>query len=225
MNQFKIQNSTFKIGAVILGAGASSRMGRPKLLLPWGDTTVIGQIIRQWRELGAAQIAIVHRPNDEALVAAVQREELKRSEASALQRFNASTDFIVNPRPGDGMFSSVLCAAKWNGWHQEISHWAIVLGDQPHLHLNTLRLLMAQAAQNPDAICQPVFDGRTGHPVVLPRSRFAELPHSRVETLKDFLKPPAARRVLCSVEDAGLLLDLDRPEDYDRAIKSHSGNL
>ena len=42
------------LGVVILGAGASSRMGRPKLLLPWRDTTVIGQIIRQWRELGAA---------------------------------------------------------------------------------------------------------------------------------------------------------------------------
>ena len=50
------------LGVIILGAGASSRMGRPKLLLPWGDTTVIGHLIRQWRELGAAQIAVVHRP-------------------------------------------------------------------------------------------------------------------------------------------------------------------
>ena len=53
--------TTAAIGVVILGAGASSRMGRPKLLLPWRDTTVIGAILRQWRELGAAQIAVVLR--------------------------------------------------------------------------------------------------------------------------------------------------------------------
>ena len=208
------------LGAVILGAGASSRMGRPKLLLPWGGTTVIGQIIRQWRELGAAQIAIVQRPNDEPLVEAVQREELKRSAADTLQRVNASADFIVNLQPERGMFSSILCAAKWSGWHGDISSWAIVLGDQPHLQTGTLRLLLAQAAQNADAICQPVFDGHAGHPVILPRSVFAELKHSRAETLKDFLKPFAGRSVQCPVEDAGLLLDLDRPEDYDRAVES-----
>ena len=213
------------LGVVILGAGASSRMGRPKLLLPWGDTTVIGQIIRQWRELDAAQIAVVHRPDDEALVEAVQHQELKRSAASTLRRINASTHFIANPQPERGMFSSILCAAKWRGWREDISHWAIVLGDQPHLQMDTLRLLLAQAAQNADSICHPVFEGRAGHPVILPRSVFAELPHSHAKTLKDFLKPLAGRCVQCPVGDAGLLLDLDRPEDYDRAVKSHSGNL
>jgi molybdenum cofactor cytidylyltransferase len=225
MSQFKIQNSKFKIGVVIPGAGVSSRMGRPKLLLPWGDTTVIGQILRQWSELRAAQIAVVHRPNDEALVEALKREELKRNAAGTLQRFNAPTDCIVNPQPERGMFSSILCAAKWSGWRRDISNWAIVLGDQPHLQLETLRLLLAQAAQTVDAICQPVFDGRTGHPVILPRSVFAELQQSRAETLKDFLKPFAGRCVQCPVEDAGLLLDLDRPEDYDKAVKLHLGNL
>jgi molybdenum cofactor cytidylyltransferase len=225
MSQFKIQNSKFKIGVVIPGAGVSSRMGRPKLLLPWDDTTVIGQILRQWSELGAAQIAVVHRPNDEALVEALKREVLKRSAASTLQRFNASTDFIVNPQPELGMFSSILCAAKWSGWRGDIASWAIALGDQPHLQMGTLRRLLAQAAKNADAICQPVSGGRAGHPVILPRSVFAELKQSRAETLKDFLKPFAGRCVQCPVEDAGLLLDLDRPEDYDKAVKLHSGNI
>ena len=40
------------LGVVILGAGASARMGEPKLLLPWRGTTVIGHLISQWRELG-----------------------------------------------------------------------------------------------------------------------------------------------------------------------------
>lgn len=201
------------MGAAILGAGASSRMGRPKLLLPWGNTTVIGQIIRQWRELGAGQIAVVHRPNDAEL-------------ATELKRLNfPERDRIENPRPTEGMFSSILCAAKWPGWYRGISHWVIVLGDQPHLKTDTLQLLLAQARQSADAVCQPEFNGRAGHPVILPRSVFVELKHSRAETLKDFLKPFAGRRVQCPVEDVGLLLDLDRPEDYDKAVRFHLGNL
>jgi len=54
---------------------------------------------------------------------------------------------------------------------------------------------------------------------------FAELKHSGAETLKDFLKPFAGRCVQCPVGDAGLLLDLDRPEDYEKAVKSHIRNL
>ena len=229
MTQLKTQNLKLKtappLGVVILGAGASSRMGRPKLLLPWGDTTVIGQIIRQWRELGAAQIAVVHRPDDEPLVEASKREMLKGNAKNTLQRFNASTHFIVNPQPEHGMFSSIRCAARWRGWRREISSRAIVLGDQPHLQRNTLRALWEQAGRNPDAICQPVFNGRTGHPVILPRGVFEELKHSRAKTLKDFLKPFYRRCVQCPVADTGLLLDLDRPEDYDKAVKYHSGNL
>jgi molybdenum cofactor cytidylyltransferase len=200
-------------GVVILGAGASSRMGRPKLLLPWGDTTIVGHIIRQWREFGASQIAVVHRTDDAALMAELGRVGFPPQ------------DRIGNSQPGRGMFSSILSAADWPGWHREISSWAIVLGDQPHLQTETLRLLLEQAAENPGAICQPVFNGRAGHPVILPRGVFAELKHSRAETLKDFLKPFAGRCVQCPVADAGLLLDLDRPEDYEKAIKSHLGKL
>jgi len=208
------------LGVVILGAGASSRMGRPKLLLPWRDTTVIGQIIRQWRELGAAQIAVVHRPNDEALVEAVKREELNRSASGTLQRFSVSTHFIPNPHPELGMFSSVICASHWPGWQQEISNWAIALGDQPHLQTATLRLLLELAARNADAICQPQFGDHGRHPVILPRPAFEQLRGARAETLKDFLKLVACRSVQFVTNDSGLALDLDTPEDYKRAKAS-----
>src|SRR5271169_6647644 len=105
MAQLKTNNSKPKpappLGVVILGAGASSRMGRPKLLLPWKDTTIVGHLIRQWRGLGARQIAVVHRPGDAPLAA-----ELDRLDFPAKDR-------IVNPQPERGMFSSIVCAAEW----------------------------------------------------------------------------------------------------------------
>jgi molybdenum cofactor cytidylyltransferase len=213
MPQLKTKNSKLKtapqLGVVILGAGASSRMGRPKLLLPWRDTTVIGAILRQWRELGATQIAVVHRPNDAALAA-----ELDRMDFPAQNR-------IENPQPERGMFSSIVCAANWPGWKPETASWAVALGDQPHLSSGTLRQLLAFHSAHAHAICQPEFDGHTRHPVILPRAAFAELKHTPAATLKDFLKLVSLPRVQCSMNDAGLSLDMDTPEDYKRLKASH----
>lgn len=197
------------LGVIILGAGASLRMGKPKLLLPWKDTTIIGHIIRLWRELGATQIAVVHRPNDAELAA-----ELDRLDFPPDNR-------IENPEPERGMFSSILCATNWGGWKKEIAFWAIVLGDQPHLRLETLRTLLAFHAGHPDAICQPEFDGHTRHPVILPRRAFGELKNSRAGTLKDFLKGAAQKVIECPIKDSGLALDLDWPADYKQALISN----
>jgi molybdenum cofactor cytidylyltransferase len=192
-------------GVVILGAGASSRMGRPKLLLPWRDTTVIGHLLKQWRELGAAQIGIVLRPQDAALAAELDRLGFPRA------------DRIENPQPERGMFSSILSAAGWPGWKDEIATWVIVLGDQPHLRPETLRQLLEFHGANAGAICQLEFDGHAQHPVLLPRRAFNKLKASHAETLKDFLKQTSVRSVHCSVDDPGLAMDLDTPEDYQRA--------
>ena len=196
--------TTSRLGVIILGAGASTRMGRNKLLLPWRGTTVIGQIIAQWRQLGAAHLAVVLRENDFALAAELDTLDFPKANR------------ITNPQPERGMWSSVVCAAAWNGWPPDIFHWAIVLGDQPHLKFETLSTLLDFAGQNLGAVCQPEFGGRERHPVVLPRDIFLALAKSRAATLKHFLESSAFPRRLCAVNDAGLELDLDTPEDFAR---------
>ena len=198
-----------KFAVVILGAGASARMGQPKLLLPWHGTTVIGHLISQWQELGTAQIAVVLRANDTALTGELDRLNFKKS------------DRIENPQPERGMFSSIVCAANWSGWQPEISRWAVVLGDQPHLQPETLRQLLEFAAQNPAAICQPEFGGRIGHPVILPAAALGQLKSSGADTLKTFLKLTLLPCVHCPVTDPGLSLDMDSPDDYKRLVISN----
>src|SRR6266699_557070 len=117
-------------GAVILAAGASSRMGKSKLVLPWGKTTVLGHLIRQWQQVGAKQIAVVRAADDNAIGA-----ELDRLNFPVANR-------IMNPQPERGMMSSIQCAAAWPGWNGPLTHWVIVLGDQPHLRQETLRELV-----------------------------------------------------------------------------------
>jgi molybdenum cofactor cytidylyltransferase len=191
------------LGVIILGAGASSRMGRPKLLLPWGGTSIIGHIFEQWKKLGAVQIAVVCRPTDGPL-----NEELARLDFSRADR-------IENPQPERGMFSSILCAANWDGWNNDLGVWAVVLGDQPHLQFSTLRALLEFHSAHPDAICQPACDGHARHPVL---RAFSELRRTHAATLKEFLLQTSCPIAACPVQDDGLGFDLNRPDDYERAL-------
>ena len=97
------------LGVAILAAGLSTRMGRPKMLLPWAGTTVIGHLIAQWQALAASQIAVVCGAGDSAM-----QIELDRLSFSAKER-------ILNPEPEAEMFSSIQCAARWTGWEDRKS--------------------------------------------------------------------------------------------------------
>jgi len=180
-------------------------MGRPKLLLPWGSTTVLGQILQQWHEMSARQIGVVCAPGEASKVAELERSAI------------AGTHLITNQNAASGMFSSIRSAACWQGWRTDLTHWAIVLGDQPHLKLTTLRQLVDLATQHDDAVCQPQYQGRFAHPVVLPKHIFFQLAETRHETLKEFLQEQ--RVVGCPCDDAGLALDIDSPPDYLQALK------
>jgi molybdenum cofactor cytidylyltransferase len=198
-------NQAYSLGVVILAAGRSSRMGQPKLLLPWGKTSILGHLIQQWQNLGAKQIAVVCRPNDSGIDAELNRLNFPQS------------GHVVNPNPERGMFSSIQCAAGWPGREPHLTHWAIVLGDQPHLSLETLRVILDFSASNPDRVCQPRKDGHRYHPVMLPKKVFEQLPDSSAANLKDFLA--SSETAYCEMTDTGLELDIDRPEDYQKALQ------
>ncbi|HAV65665.1 MAG TPA: hypothetical protein DCY13_25235 [Verrucomicrobiales bacterium] len=196
-----------RFGVVILAAGRSSRMGRPKLLLPWGDTTILGHLVKQWQALGAEQIVVVHAEADMALQ--VELARLVDSAACGL----------ANPAAERGMFGSIVVAASWGGWQAGLSHVVIALGDQPHLELDTLKSLLDFAATAPDGICQPSLGGRPRHPVVLAWRHFRRVAETGAGTLRDFLEQNARHVRLLPSSDEGLDLDLDRPEDYQRAVR------
>ncbi len=191
-------------GVVILAAGASSRMGACKLLLPWGEKTILTHLLDQWRSTGAAQIAPVIDPSNQPL-----------RKALAHAGFSPS-DWIENPSPQLGMFSSLQEASRWTGWLSTLTHWIISLGDQPHIQISTLRLLLDAARENPTHICQPVLNGHTAHPIILPANNFRELAQNDIPDLRTYIRTREALRLRVPVEDEGVSRDLDTPEDYAR---------
>jgi molybdenum cofactor cytidylyltransferase len=200
-----VKSKPFSLGVILLAAGASSRMGRSKMLLPWCATSVIGHLFAQWKSLGAKQITVVCGASDQAI-----SDELDTLGFPKEHR-------ILNPVPERGMFSSIQCAARWTGWSKVLTHWAVVLGDQPHLQEKTLRAIIDFTAAHPQKVCLPFQGGHRRHPVVLPAEVFRRLQNSTAQDLKQFLQTEDLAR--CEMDDPGLDLDIDRPEDYERAVQ------
>jgi len=197
-----------RLGLVILAAGKSARMGQPKLLLPWGATSVLGHLVKTWRRLGAEQIGVVWAANSEL------EKELEGLGISPESR-------IVNPAPERGMFSSLQCAASWQAWKTELTHWAIVLGDQPHIGEESLRRVLEASMSTPDKVCQPRQGGHRRHPVIMPKEVFREMGETKAANLKEFLD--TQEDSFCELDDPALALDIDRMEDYERAKKMYFG--
>jgi molybdenum cofactor cytidylyltransferase len=199
-----LKKAPVAFGIVILAAGASTRMGRCKLLLPWGEKTIVTHLLDLWRSLGAAQIAPVIDPSNQLL-----RKALADSGFSPL-------DWIENASPQLGMFSSLQAASRWTGWLSTLTHWIICLGDQPHIQISTLRELLDAARKNPTRICQPALHGRAAHPIILPANNFRELAQCNVPNLRAYVRMHEAFRLRLPVEDPGVFEDLNTPEDYAR---------
>jgi molybdenum cofactor cytidylyltransferase len=185
-------------------------MERPKLLLPWGDTSIAGHQLRIWNGFGLEQVAVVCAAGDQAM-----QLELDRINFPAENR-------ILNHTPQNGMFSSIRCAAQWTGWKSELTHWAITLGDQPHLRRETLESLLAFAAEHSGKVCQPRHLGHFRHPVLMPKEVFLQLGMTKATTLKEFLEMPESVAG-CDLDDAGLDEDIDTPADYEKARQHYIG--
>jgi molybdenum cofactor cytidylyltransferase len=192
----------------ILAAGESRRMGQPKLCLPWGKTTILGHIIRQWRDAGARDLLVVHPPGTETPVAL----ELDRLGVPPEQR-------AATLAPERGMMGSVFTAARHARELPSLTHLIIALGDQPHLQMETLRALLRACGPARDQIIRMVFQGKPGHPLALPASLLPELSITSSETLRDFIGLSSKEVCDLTCPDSGVLLDLDTPDDYAQELR------
>lgn len=142
-------SSTHHIVAVVLAAGGSSRMGKPKLLLPWNDHTMIEETVDQTLQGGYDEVVVVVGPDRQ------QMQELLASRPVKIA-------FNLNYR--SGMSSSIKAGVSFVD--ATASAFAIVLGDQPRISAKTHSLVLAQFRKAKRGICVPTYEGQPGHPVI-----------------------------------------------------------
>jgi molybdenum cofactor cytidylyltransferase len=192
----------------ILAAGESRRMGKPKLCLPWGKTTILGHILDQWREAGAEKIVVVHGPGETPVTL-----ELDRLGVPSDQR-------AATLAPERGMMGSVVTAARHALSDLSLTHLVVAPGDQPHLRTETLREILRACETAPGKIVRVVFQDKPGHPLALPANVLRELSTTSSETLRDFLRLKEIAVCDLTSRDSGVLLDVDTPDDYARASRT-----
>jgi molybdenum cofactor cytidylyltransferase len=182
------------IGGIILAAGVSARMQRPKALLPWGHSTVVGSIIDTFLQTPLSPVVIVIREGEVG------------NAIRALVKDRARV--VLNPDPERGMLSSLQCAAK-ELLDEGISQALITPVDQPQTSLALCRSLCALLLQNRWAIA--AHNGAWGHPYAAADLREILQEESSAQHV---LKRQAPQLI---EGGAGVLLNLNTPEEYQLA--------
>ncbi|MCP4428065.1 MAG: putative selenium-dependent hydroxylase accessory protein YqeC, partial [Chloroflexi bacterium] len=190
-----------RVTAVVLAAGQSKRMGQTKQLLPWGETTVLGQVLHNLKETAVHDILVVTGHEAEK-VAAIADEEAVSS--------------LFNPHFAAGeMLSSLQTAVAQ--LPDSVTAVLVMLADQPMIKPANINRLLAVYWQEESALIAPSFEGRQGNPVLIGRAYFDELlalppglaPRHLVRRYQDDLR-------LVEMPSATVLHDLDSPADYAR---------
>ena len=192
------------ISAIVLAAGLSTRMGHPKLILPWGSTTVIGQVVNT---LAHAQV------DDIVVVTGAARTEV---EAALVKGRWDTVRTVFNPRYAvDNMLISLQAGIAALG--KQVDAMLVVLGDQPQIEVGVVRLLTDSYRTEGYPLIVPSFHMRRGHPWVVARALWPDLLSAPVgSTMRDFLHAHTGQITYIAVSSPSILRDLDTPEDYAR---------
>ena len=191
---------------IVLAGGKSSRMGRPKALLPIGPAgdTFFDRITRTLLDAGIDEVVVVVGADADAIRAGV--------------RPRTGVRIVENPDYEQGQLTSLL--AGWRAIDAAQPTAALVtLIDVPLVSAATVRILIAAQREHAASVVRPVSNGRHGHPVIFGHQLFAELERADpAYGAKPVVRAHAADMIEVPISDEGAFTDIDTPEDYERFI-------
>jgi molybdenum cofactor cytidylyltransferase len=187
------------VAGLVLAAGGSRRLGRPKQLLPYHGATLLDHTVATARRCEFDQLIVAIGANAEAVLA---RVNLTGAEA------------VVNEGYGEGCSSSI--AAAMEVLDPAATLLVLMLGDQPGVTATTVRMLIAARGDAPLSVCR--YDNGRGHPFAFDRTMFDDLRALHGDT--------AVWKLLDEREDevdevpipGGVPLDVDTWADYEAVV-------
>jgi len=191
------------ISAIVLAAGESKRMGQPKMLLPWGKSTVLQTVISTLQSAGVDDILVVtggdHQQVDMLIGKSVQ------------------TVYNENYAEGE-MLSSLQAGLAVK--KDEASAALICLGDQPQVQIRSVQHILQSYKETQAPIIVPSYQMHRGHPWMVARKLWDDILKMRSpKTLRDFLNHHQKDILHLELDTPTILQDLDTKEDY---LKSQS---
>lgn len=189
------------VAGIILAAGASHRLGRPKQLLVWRGEPLIRHVVKTAVEAGLQPLRIV---------TGARAQDVE----SALQGLPGK--IIYNPRWESGQATSVITGLE--SIPSNCGAAVFLLADQPQVPATLLRSLVNRHVQTLAPLVAPMVDGRRANPVLFDRTTFADLRKLEGDTGG---RPLFARyrAEWLPWHDANILLDVDSEQDYQRLLE------
>jgi len=190
-----------RVTAIVLAAGRSTRMGRPKQTLPWrGGKTIVSQIVHQLRAGEVDEVVVVTGSDREEVEATLSAEA-------------ASVRFVFNPD-----FENSELARSLQLGLQTVPAGClaalVALGDQPQLEPAVVRAVLQRWRETQAPVVAPVYQQRRGHPLLFDRSAWPGVLSLPPEANpREFVQ--SARHIeFVEVVTDSILRDIDTPEDY-----------
>jgi CTP:molybdopterin cytidylyltransferase MocA len=187
-----------KVAAIIIAAGSSSRLGRPKQLVLFAGETLLARAIRVARESGVEPLFVVLGANREEIEAGV---DLSRAQ------------IVLNRNWKEGMASSIragIDAVEKDT--AEVDGVLLMVCDQPLVTEEHLRRMLAAFRQSGTSSIASLYSGKRGIPAIFPRQSFAELAALKGDQGARSLLSDAQREVIEAALEGGEV-DVDRAED------------
>lgn len=193
-------------GAVIVAAGASSRMGTFKPMLNIGSISISQRLVATLHQAGVSRIVMVTGYN---------AEELERHLAGSGVIFLRNEEYMTTQ-----MFDSAKIGLQYiRGKCDRVFFMPV---DVPLFTAKTVDTLLATGAE----IACPVCDGLRGHPIMLSDRVIDKILEDNGDCgLQGALSRCGIVEQLVAVPDAGVIRDIDTPEDYDLLLEQHNYQL
>ena len=206
------------ITAIILAAGQSKRMGQPKMLLPWGETTVLGQVIETVQRAGVEEILVVTGGAREQVEEIVRRYAVSSRQNAEYERGEMLSSvqaglraLIAPPRPSPNSQNLGRVTEGRVG----LAAALIVIGDQPQVQERSVRAVVEAFEAGGSDLVVPSYQMRRGHPWLVARPLWEEiLAMSPAESPREFLNRHAGEIQYVNVDTPSILADLDTYEEY-----------
>ena len=191
------------IAAIVLAAGKSERMGRPKMDLPWGQTTVIGQVVTTLAQAGVDEIVVVTGGASEKVESALKVLPAKLPIHTVYNQRYIKGEMMLSVKRGLSALNDRFEAAL------------IALGDQPQVEVGVVRSILSEFKSTRAPLIVPSYKKHRGHPWLIARSLWPALLNlTDSETMRDFLNQHSDQIHYVLVDTQTVLQDLDTPADY-----------
>lgn len=197
-----MQYSDKNMGILILAAGAASRMGEIKQLLPFGNTTLLGTSI----------LTAISCSTDVYVVLGANSDVIK-------EQIKEKVTLIDNENWEMGMGTSIACGVQ-HLMHSEVHYdtCLIMLADQPFIDVDHVSNIIKVHNENNKGITATTYKNRVGVPVIFDSNYFEELSQlSGDNGAKEILDLHI--NDLQSIDSKGKTLDIDTKEEYQNILK------